>query len=523
MPRAVYTLEFELAYNTWTDVSADWLAAAPLVIERGIEPGERVAGVGRMTFSLHNPDGRYTLGHAQARPGFQIGIGARLWASDGTNTALLFYGRVAAITPAREAGVSRIRPTGVAITCEDQVAALGRTRPEVFPLLFDVAPRELVNHLVDASFAPPGVLTYWRLGHPEASLLGQTTTLPGTYTGKDFDTGQSVFPWAGDTWDKGVTAYRALVDVCQSEGGTFHLAADGTPVFADRHARPRHTDPEAVIDGGLAGLEAGQADRQLINRAALTVYPRAVGTPGSTLWEAEHEIRLPPGQSREIVCRYVDPDQMAAVVGALNMVSPAAGEDYAASDAPGGAGTDRTDQVRVSAVFGGSSARLTLTNTWKKPLYVHLLRVRGTPLRAFQPATVLTEDDASTLAYERRTLRVDLPLQDDAAVAADMALALLSNRKDPHPWPVLRVEATTGAAPLAQAILRDVGDRVHVSDQALALDAAGCFIEQIRHEITAGGASHRVTWRTSPADLESYWVLGTAGFAGLGTTARLGY
>src|SRR5512138_355389 len=130
MPRATYTLELELSYNTWTDVTADWRIDTPLIIERGIPPGERVARAGKMTLALHNPDGRYTPGHANATPGFDIGIGARLKASDGTTTSTLFYGRLAEIDPIPNPTVGAVRepPLRTTIVVEDEMASLGRAQ-----------------------------------------------------------------------------------------------------------------------------------------------------------------------------------------------------------------------------------------------------------------------------------------------------------------------------------------------------------------------------------------------------------
>src|SRR5574341_1911599 len=190
MPRATYYLDFELSYNTWTNLAADWRAADPLIVERGIEPGEHIAGVGRMSFALHNPDGRYTPGHASARPGFDVGIGVRLRASDGTNTRTLFYGRLASIEAAQRVDVPYVR-----ITVEDELAATHRRQLEAFPLVLNAAPGDVVGRLVDASFTPPGVFGYWRLGHAQASLLGASSKLSDSTTGKDIDVGQSVFPW----------------------------------------------------------------------------------------------------------------------------------------------------------------------------------------------------------------------------------------------------------------------------------------------------------------------------------------
>ncbi len=531
MPNATYMLEMELSYNTWADVTADWHTATPLVIERGIEPGERVAGVGWMRLALYNPDGRYTPEHANVTSGFGLGIGVRLRASDGMNSYPLFYGRLAEIHPQHAVGVKDSLPPGVEIVCLDDMAATHRVHLDAFPLLLDVAPREIVNRLVDRSFTPPGLFGYWRLGHPQASQLGLSTKLSDEDVGKDFDTGQSIFPWVGDTWPSAktwpgpTTAFAALRDLCTSEGGIFYLRADGTPVFEDRHARPKHTSPDASLSGSLAGLCAGQSIEQTLSRVEVTVHPREAAETVEVLWTAGHSIRLAPGTPRELVCHYNDPGQEAMWVGAHEILMPVQGVDYNATTKASGAGQDATEHVIVGIEPGATSARLMLVSTWPQgvPIYVHNLQLRGKALRAYRPVTVAVEEVDSFLAYGFRPLYLDMPLQDDANVAADMARALLANRKDPHPWLRVGVEARANAALLTQALARDVGDRLSITDASLALEGVGCFIEQVRHEIQRGGARHRVDWRTSPADLQAYWVLGRSGYGELGQATRLGY
>ena len=525
MPHATYILELELAYNTWTDVAADWHTAAPLVIERGIEPGERIAGVGRMAFALHNPDGRYTPGHANARPGFEVGIGVRLRASDGASTRALFTGRLAAITPRQAAGASAGPPLWVEVVCLDDMAALTRVPVGAFPLMVGAAPGDLVERLVTRTFVPPGRLATWRLGHPQAGRLGQATTVSGPETGVDLDAGQSLFAWAGDTWPPDLPALAALRDVCASEGGWFFIAADGTPVFRDRHARPRHLTPDATLDGGLAGLQVERGQARAANRVETTTYPRAVGTAEAVLWQAGHSLCLLPGKPRTITCPYRDPDEQVARVGALSVVTPLAGTDFTATDRADGTGVDVAHYVVVRTEPGGASARITLENRWpaNRPVYVHGLQVRGVPLRTYYPAVAVAVDAASQLALGLHPSQVDMPLQDDAGVGEDMARALLANRATPRSWLTVIVEATVSPTLLLHALARDVGDRLHVTDAALGLDAAACFIEAVRHEVRRGGASHQVTWRTRPADLEAYWALGGTGHAALGTGARLGY
>lgn len=518
MTRLAYTLELELAYNVWTDVSADWHAPTPLIIERGIEPGERVAGVGRMTFALLNPDGRYTPGHAACRAGFKAGIGARLRVSDGAQTWTLFYGRLTEVRPRRR---RQGRGETVEIVCEDDLAALRRARLEAFPLWLDVRAGELVSRLIDHSFTPPGLFGYWRLGHPQAGALGQGTRLPDADTGKDLDAGQSVFPWAGDRWSDGTSAAEAMADLCASEGGFFFLRADGTPVFADRHARPRHVTPEASLSASLVRLEAERAVRRMANRVAVTVHPREVSGSIEVLWQAGHAIRIAAGQARTLTCRYADPLQQAVQVGGRDVVTPVGGVDFTATTRLDGTGQDVTGYIRIAVEAGGSSARLTLTSRWPEavPVYVHNLRLRGRPVRTYHPVTVTVEDSSAQARDGLLTLWMDMPLQADPAVAGDMASALLANRTDPRPWITVEAEA----AVLEGALARDIGDRLAVSEPALGLDEAGCFIEHIRQEVQRGGASHRIVWRTSPADWEAYWVLSLTNCAALGQGTRLGY
>ena len=118
---------------------------------------------------------------------------------------------------------------------------------------------------------------------------------------------------------------------------------------------------------------------------------------------------------------------------------------------------------------------------------------------------------------------IDMPLLADSLMGEDMARALLANHAAPHPWLAVTVDATADAALLTHALARDVGDRLHVTDDDLALDAEACFIERITHRVERGGARHTVTWATSPVDLAAYWVLGSSDAAKLSEGTRLGY
>jgi len=516
-----YWLEFELSYNTWSDLSADWHAPTPLRCVRGLAPGARVASTGRMRFALRNPDGRYTPGHAGALPGFEAGIGVRLRASDGSTSATLFTGRLASIRPRRAAG----EPVADLLV-EDEMAALARRELGVLRLWIDAAPRDVVRRLVEISFAPPGAYGRWRLAHPQAGALGQGAALAGIDEGCAYDRGQASFPWVGDTWGPETRARSALRDVCEAEGGSFHLRADGTPVFADRHARPKHITPEAEIGARLAGLFVEHARGPVVTRAEATVYPRAVGDSPETLWECGVRLRLRPGETRAITARYRDAD--GAPLGALSVEGPVPGLDYTAStseDLADPLAVDVSESLHVRVEAGASSARVTLTNRWpgRDAVTVHRLALRGVALRSGAPVTLAAEDSDAGFAYGRGRAVLNLRLAADPAVGADLARAQIVQGGAPRPWLAITLDTQAGAGALAQALLRDVGDRLEVHEPGLGLDAAPCFIERVWRRIEGAGARQRVTWETSPADRYAVWLLGTPGYAALGDSARLGY
>jgi hypothetical protein len=324
----------ELSYNTWTVVTADWRVADPLVIERGLTPGERVARVGKMSLTLHNPDGRYTPGHANLRPGFDLGIMARLKASDGVTTSTLFTGRIAAIDPHPNQDALPVGPGSplqTRIIVLDDIAALAQARVGAFPLLYDASPADLIARLVDLSYVPIGLLTYWRLGHTVQSKLGQTAKLSDALTGKAFDTGQSLFPWAGDTWRPDQSVRDALDEVCANEGGFFTIRADGTPVFADRHARSKKINPDVSLAGGIARLSAAEGHERLANYLQVTIYPRDAASVPEILWKSGQSIKLRPGIPYAISLPYSDPLQLAAKIGARDVIPPIGGLDFTAT------------------------------------------------------------------------------------------------------------------------------------------------------------------------------------------------
>lgn len=513
-----YYLEFELSFNSYTDLAADWHSSSPLTLRRGIPPGERAARVGELRFSLYNPDGRYSPGLPGCRPGFELGIGVRLRASLAAQDFPLFYGRLAECTPCPDGSP--------VINCRvlDDMAALARTPLGVFPLTRDVSPGPLIQEVIRRGFTPPGRADRFRLGHPVQGRLGPSARLSGPEIGVQIAQGQSRFPWVGDGWKADQSLLSVLEQIVVSEGGWFYLRADGTPVFVDRHYRIRTQSPAAEFDSGLSALHAERNAARLANRVEVTVYPREEADSPEILWTSGSALRVPPGTTRTILASYQDPQALAEIVAALDVNAPLVGWSATSrSDPADPKGISLTHLVHVSAEIGATATRLRIQNEASVAAFIHGLSLSGRPLRAYQPLTAIREDEQARMAYGLRLHQIDMPLQDSAAVAADSAGATLANLRAPQPWLTLSFQIEAAGLSASAALARDVGDRITMSDAALGLDRAACFIEEIEQQIQRGprGLTHRLRWFTIPADLYAAWILGSGPQSRFGT--RLAY
>ncbi len=531
MPRATYAIEFELTHNTYTDLTADLHVPTPISIARGILPGQRMAEIGEMTCALYSRDGRYLPGHSNQMAGFEVGIGVRLLADAGAGQQTLFYGRLYDVVPSSAPGN---HGHVVYLTVHDDLARYAETGLQSYPLAFNQRSDEVIRELLTRVPLPPGQAGFWLLGLPESrSKLGETTTLGDRITGTDIDTGRATFPWVGDRWRAEQSVRRALQDVVQSEPGHFYIGADGRPTFDQRQVRPSQVTAAATLTAKLVSVRAERRRVNLINQVEMTVYPRVASTEREVLWQLNNDVVLERGEARTFTVSYRDPLQAAVLLGAVDVLAPVPDVDARfvgyRYQMIGGLRLlhpyEAKQYIDVQTEIGAASATITVTNRDVPigQLHIEKLQIRGKPLRVYEPLTVVLSNQASQLENGRLTDVLDLPLADDSAQVVDLGYSILNNNSQPRPWLTLEFEATADTGLLNQALLCDVNDRVHITDATLGLQEAGAYIDFIRHMITAAGASHEVTWQTSPADREAYWLLAEVGYGALGQTTRLGY
>ena len=179
----------------------------------------------------------------------------------------------------------------------------------------------------------------------------------------------------------------------------------------------------------------------------------------------------------------------------------------------------------MTAAYGANGVNYELTNSYGSAGYVTKLQARGKGVYTFQPVTYSAEYSTGINAHGRRTLRVDMPYQDNPLVGVDFAQSVLDAVKAIG----LRVtsityEANKSAALAAAFVGLNIGDRITIelSDFGLSLDA---FITRVDITVSKGGL---VTCTYGLLDealtlAGSYWILDSASYSQLDETTKLGF
>lgn len=341
---------------------------------------------------------------------------------------------------------------------------------------------------------------------------------------RDLDVGATVMPY---WWLDRDDAYDALMDLVASEGPPALVTVDtaGRLVFRDRHHRLQRAASTTVQStwrsSGAEPLVSSPADynhgwKEIINSVVFQLPQRAGAGVASVVWQSQGQVSIAAGDTLSIVAQASDP-----FTGAVVPVQTTAFDD---------AGNGNGDYTLLSG-----TVTITLGRTSGLSTTVFVQSTGGTTaviadlqLRAYSIATVNTiqltaEDQGSIAKYGRRSLPDDhAPKWASNGDAAAIAQIILGQRGERLPTiSVTMVAANT--ARLTQQLNRDLSDRVHLVETHTGLDA-DCYIEQISHEISQGGAEHRTTFGLEkiPAQVTGVFILGTS-LLGTGKLGRRGF
>jgi hypothetical protein len=302
---------------------------------------------------------------------------------------------------------------------------------------------------------------------------------------RDLDPGATVIPW---WWLEDADALDAVLNLVDSEGPTALVTVDGDGriVFRDRHHRLLRTASQVVqatwrSSGAVEPLVSAPADynhgwKEIVNAISFNVAVRQPAGGLAAVWTAPGRITLSAGQTATLEAKGSTP-----FFGAL---TPVAVTDYTLVSGTVAVALSRTsgESTTVSILAIGGAA------------IVDNLQVRGIALNTVTTAVISGEDATSIGKFGRRSLPtgrdpVWASVQDAAAII-DLILGKRADRV-----PTISVSMVGGGSPvrLLEQLSRNLSDLVHVVEPHTGLDA-DCYVEQIAHTVTQGGADHRTTF-----------------------------
>ena len=503
--------ELELAPGVWTDVSTDVVQADQIRVSYGIRdsgPLARVAETGTAMLSLRNDAGNaagvqgyYSPNHPAARAGFGYGTGFRLAVTSGGTTYYKFRGRIVEIDPvAGQYGLQRTRCRAV-----DWLEDLAAFQVRRVAAHRDQRVDDLLTTLITAM---PNT------ARPAAQIL---------------DRGTEPYPYAFYDLGGGTSGRTVAQKLMQSELGHLAVIGDttqgGTLRFFNRHHRAT-ADSAVTLPNTMHGLRVPSTIDRAFNDVRVTINPVRVDPAATTvLWALTTEPTssrpvIPAGQSRTFWGDYHDPDRENQLIGGTDQVAPVATTDYAANAAQDGTGTDLTASFTVTASFFGGSVQFVVTNTAAIDGTLTKLQCRG---KAIEAVASLTFEASRAQPYGERSLRLNMPYQVDPEVGQGAATYLEAvYHALGQQVTALMILANDSDTLLTQALAREPGDRITVTETVTGLAMVDAFIQGV--DLTVGpGDLVRCTWHLAPAVDGEFWILDDPVASVLGVSTVLGY
>lgn len=512
--------------NGWTDISVDVLS--PLSLSYGITgggPSDRVASSGTCTFSLNNSDsnsagiaGYYSSGSSVARGGWTLGIRVRVSLHDPATTTwhVRFVGSISTISPI--AGVRGART--VAVTAVDWFDDAARSRIDGIATQINKRSDEIISLLIA------------NVSHsPESESLA---------------VGASTFAYALDTAREGAPVLQEIARVVNSELGYLYQRGDGTVTFEARGQRIS-TDDAYTFDNTMSGLSFTSDRAHVLSDVRTTIYPRTVDASLVVLYALTSATQIAAGQTVTIQGGYTDPSNRAVRVGGKDLAALVSVTDYTANSLADGSGTDYTSSISVTANTSSNAVTFSVTNSASVAIFITKLQIRGKGIYDYQPITATAHDAAVALSFGDSVSALDMPYQNSFSVGSDAASYLLSlyGTRTIGVWHLgtsgssnlgvstqlsyevqrsvgdVSVSPTT-AALQTQILVRDVGDRIALTESMTGLSAIDYYIQAVELTIQSPGIPF-VTWTLAPADTTAYWRLDTVNFSELGSNTYLSY
>lgn len=471
--------------RVWQDVTADVRESEGLSFFHGIsggDPQDRVGSPGECRFALENTQansaqtvGYYSPRSSSKRDGFDIGTQVRVAFEWHGTKWIKWHGWISTISvqPGKRNRVSRV-------TAHDWFLIAENSQILAEAVAEDEFSSNVAYDIYSSCPAAQLALFYVR--------------------DKDSTPFADLYPIVFDDTRQGRSALGELARLASSRWGYTYERGDafrgGRVVFEGRDTRmnsyPFNTIQWAVDDDDLEDLDISDHSYEgLINQVVCTLHPRrADGASTTVLFVLQGDpLEIAAGESHTFDAHYRDPESGRSTrVGGLDMVTPVATTDYTANSQADGGGTNKTADLGVSATFYGSSARITLTNNDAATIYVTLFQLRGKGIYYDESVTVVRSDADSIKDYVLRSLPVEMSYQQDIRVAEEIGDAIIDAYKDPRSRArSLSFKPRRSAERMMQALAREAGDRITLTETTSGLSAEDYHIQRVEFRVGAGG------------------------------------
>lgn len=322
------------------------------------------------------------------------------------------------------------------------------------------------------------------------TILGQTTIPIISTDFSDVDTGDTVLEDYGQL--EFGNAWALIDELTRAERGKFFIAREGNATFWSRYALANTASAYTVSANSgerkpqKLDYEYGR-ERYFANVVRITGHPRTVGT-SETLWTADQNYSIPPGQTHIIEAQLKRPSGQAAGASSLS-----------SSYSTLGSGT-------VTIEEKGTVAKITFINTSATAQFiVSNLTLTGVPILDQNVITVQIEDSTSIDKFQEHTIDIDTgPLSNYNKIRA-IAEFELSRRKDPSGeirWIEL-IKVDDGVDNSFLATL-STGTRITFTSSEL-YHTRDYFVIGESH--TWSNKEHRTKYYLEPARLHDYFIL----------------
>jgi hypothetical protein len=495
--------------RVWDDITVDVrVESSPVIAEHGRrdpQPLTRIAGPGTFACILDNAlnaaglEGRYTPDHANVLPGFEEGIPIKWEVTDASTglTHTFFRGEIAEI----EVEPGRAKQHRVEVRAETWLARTMRWRVGPLPVQLAIRSDNAVRWVVDQAGRPPLAVT--------------------------FAVGDATFPVTFDLLEARTPIYAELGRLALNEGGLLYEHPDGTLVFESQTQRYLHLTTDATwTEYDLETLDARRAADAVINSMPTTITPVEVGDSATAvLASMSNRLLVVPGASVVVELTYRDEAQPDARVGGTELVTPVPVTDYTMSAEEDGGGTDLTGFAVVAApaaTQGGTSVKLTFTNTHPTLAGYVQTQIRGRALKRFDSQTFPFQHDESIFERDLREQPLTLDYQTNVEQAESFVRQVLALRRAPFMAPRQATRRGVDAATQADLLTRRIGDVVALQEPVTGLlGTERTFIEGIGRTFGRENTLVGVYSLDRGPAAQSFAVLDEVGFAELDETAVL--